>query len=100
MSCPWVDNDDDGSPEHRVHVSNLPWRTDERSLKDAFAVYNPIYADIATDRETGRSRGFGFVAFKDSESMNDAIEGMNGQDLGGRTITVSEANQRSRRQRR
>ncbi|KAK1629933.1 hypothetical protein QYE76_004248 [Lolium multiflorum] len=45
MSCPWWDNDDDGSPEHRVHVSNLPWRADERSLKDAFADYDPIYAD-------------------------------------------------------
>ncbi|XP_047046325.1 glycine-rich RNA-binding protein 7-like [Lolium rigidum] len=100
MSCPWWDNDDDGSPEHRVRVSNLPWRADERSLKDAFADYDPIYADIVTDRETGRSRGFGFVAFKDSKSMNDAIEGMNGQDLGVRTITVSEANQRTRRQRR
>jgi hypothetical protein len=47
MSCPWWDNDDDGSPEHRVHVSNLPWRADERSLKDAFADYDPIYADVS-----------------------------------------------------
>jgi hypothetical protein len=47
MSCPWWDNDDDGSPEYRVHVSNLPWRTDEDSLMDAFADYKPIYADVS-----------------------------------------------------
>ncbi|KAL3382970.1 hypothetical protein AABB24_002459 [Solanum stoloniferum] len=49
---------------------------------------------IINDRETGRSRGFGFVTFKDEQAMRDAIEGMNGQDLDGRNITVNEAQSR------
>ncbi|KAL7242904.1 hypothetical protein ACSBR1_015329 [Camellia fascicularis] len=49
---------------------------------------------IINDRETGRSRGFEFVTFKDEQSMRDAIEGMNGQDLDGRNITVNEAQSR------
>jgi hypothetical protein len=47
MSCPWWDNDGEWSPEYRVHVSNLPWRTDEDSLMDAFADYKPIHADVS-----------------------------------------------------
>ncbi|KAI8009691.1 hypothetical protein LOK49_LG06G02211 [Camellia lanceoleosa] len=49
---------------------------------------------IINDRETGRSRGFGFMTFKDEQSMRDAIEGMNGQDLDGRNITVNDTQSR------
>ncbi|KAF7054488.1 hypothetical protein CFC21_062154 [Triticum aestivum] len=100
MSAPWWDSDENRSAvEYRAYVGNLPWGTDERSLKDFFD-YRPLNADIVTDRETGRSRGFGFVWFDDEESLSNAIHGMNGQELGGRTITVDRANQRPRRWRR
>lgn len=55
------------------------------------------FFQIVTDHETGRARGFGFVNFEDNKSMNDAIQGMNGQELGGRNITVNKANDRPRR---
>uniref|UniRef100_A0ACD5Y6J7 Uncharacterized protein n=1 Tax=Avena sativa TaxID=4498 RepID=A0ACD5Y6J7_AVESA len=99
MSAPWWDSDpkDRSGPEYRVHVGNLSWGTDERSLKDAFASYGPSSAEVVVDRETGRSRGFGFVNFEDSKSMSDAIQGMKGQELGGRNITVDQANYRPRR---
>ncbi|KAJ4962537.1 hypothetical protein NE237_022476 [Protea cynaroides] len=61
----------------------------------AFSQYGEIIeSKIISDRETGRSRGFGFVTFRDEQSMRDAIEGMNGQDLDGRNITVNQAQTR------
>ncbi|CAN6231700.1 unnamed protein product [Urochloa humidicola] len=99
MSAPWWDSDwkDRSGPEYRCYVSNLPYSANESSLKDAFANYGAISSEVVVDRETGRSRGFGFVQFEDQKSMNDAIQGMNGQQVGGRNVNVSQANQRSRR---
>ncbi|ONK74508.1 uncharacterized protein A4U43_C03F7090 [Asparagus officinalis] len=53
-----------------------------------------LLPQIINDRETGRSRGFGFVTFSNEQAMRDAIEGMNGQNLDGRSITVNEAQSR------
>uniref|UniRef100_A0A0D9ZVW5 RRM domain-containing protein n=1 Tax=Oryza glumipatula TaxID=40148 RepID=A0A0D9ZVW5_9ORYZ len=99
MAAPWWDSDyKDRSPlEYRVYVGNLPFSANDRSLKDSFANYGAISAEIAWDSVMGRSRGFGFVNFEDSESVKAAIQGMNGQDIGGRNVTVAKANTRPRR---
>ncbi|KAF5787456.1 putative RNA recognition motif domain, nucleotide-binding alpha-beta plait domain superfamily [Helianthus annuus] len=82
--------------EYRCFVGGLAWATTDRSLEDAFRQYGEVLdSKIINDRETGRSRGFGFVTFKDEQSLRDAIEGMNGQSLDGRNITVNEAQSRS-----
>ena len=81
--------------EYRCFVGGLAWATDDRSLEAAFSPYGEILdPKIINDRETGRSRGFGFVTFSSEQSMRDAIEGMNGKDLDGRSITVNEAQSR------
>ncbi|WOK94664.1 hypothetical protein Cni_G03369 [Canna indica] len=81
--------------EFRCFVGGLAWTTDDISLQRAFSAYGEIVeSKIINDRETGRSRGFGFVTFRDEQAMRDAIEGMNGQTLDGRSITVNEAQDR------
>ncbi|KAH7665101.1 RNA recognition motif domain-containing protein [Dioscorea alata] len=79
----------------RCFVGGLAWATDEHSLTEAFKIFGDILeSKVINDRETGRSRGFGFVTFKEEHSMRDAIDGMNGKDLDGRSITVNEAQSR------
>ncbi|GKV42835.1 hypothetical protein SLEP1_g50200 [Rubroshorea leprosula] len=81
--------------EYRCFVGGLAWATDDQSLERAFSQFGEIIeSKIINDRETGRSRGFGFVTFRDEKSMLDAIEGMNGQNLDGRNITVNQAQSR------
>ncbi|XP_065856720.1 glycine-rich RNA-binding, abscisic acid-inducible protein-like [Euphorbia lathyris] len=81
--------------EYRCFVGGLAWATNDDALQDAFSAYGEILdSKIINDRETGRSRGFGFVTFNNEKSMRDAIEGMNGRDLDGRNITVNEAQSR------
>ncbi|MBD0418407.1 RNA-binding protein, partial [Streptomyces sp. TRM S81-3] len=76
-------------------VGGLAWATDDRSLEAAFSTFGEILeSKIINDRETGRSRGFGFVTFSSEQAMRDAIEGMNGKELDGRNITVNEAQSR------
>ncbi|CAN0866684.1 Glycine-rich RNA-binding protein GRP1A [Linum grandiflorum] len=81
--------------EYRCFVGGLAWATTDDALYEAFSTHGQIIeSKIINDRETGRSRGFGFVTFSDEKSMRDAIEGMNGQNLDGRNITVNEAQSR------
>lgn len=77
-----------------LYVGNLPWATTEEELVAAFSQYAQVVsARIITDRETGRSRGFGFVEVNEEDAEN-AINALNGTLLGGRPITVNEAQPR------
>jgi cold-inducible RNA-binding protein len=78
-----------------LYVGNLNFRTDEEGLRAAFSEYGTVSdARIVMDRDTGRSRGFGFVEMEDDAAAQSAIEGMNGADLDGRPLRVNEAQPR------
>ncbi|MCL4495706.1 MAG: RNA-binding protein [Firmicutes bacterium] len=80
-----------------LYVGNLPWTTTEDELAQAFAQHaHVVSARIIMDRETGRSRGFGFVEVAD-EDVDRAVESMNGTQLNGRDIIVNEARPRQNR---
>ena len=78
-----------------IYVGNLSFDTTERDLEAAFATYGAVStARIATDRDTGRARGFGFVEMSNQTEAQAAIAGLNGAELQGRTLTVNEARPR------
>jgi len=75
----------------KMFVGNLSFGTTESDLREAFEQFGTVESvAIINDRETGRSKGFGFVEMSDDEA-NNAIAKMNGSDLNGRTLTVNEA---------
>lgn len=77
-----------------LYVGNLPWSTTDEALMEAFSAYGGVVSSrIITDRETGRSRGFGFVEVDDSDA-DKMVSAMNGTDFGGRQIVVNEAKPR------
>ncbi|HJT70393.1 MAG TPA: RNA-binding protein [Terriglobales bacterium] len=81
-----------------LYVGNLPHSTTEAELRSFFEAHGAVdKVSIVTDRETGRSRGFGFVEMADSTAADKAIAALNGSDLGGRTLTVNEAKPKSDR---
>lgn len=78
-----------------LYVGNLNFRTDEEGLRAAFSEYGTVTdARIVMDRDTGRSRGFGFVEIEDDAAAESAIQSMNGADLDGRPLRVNEAQPR------
>lgn len=80
----------------RIYVGNLSFKTSSEDLREVFSEYGEVVdASVVSDRETGRSRGFGFVEMNDG--AEDAIEALNGQEVGGRTLTVNEARPRENR---
>lgn len=84
-----------------IYVGNLPYGTDRDKLRDIFAAYGEVTAArIVTDRETGRSKGFGFVEMTNDEEARRAIEAMNGNEIEGRKAVVNEARPREERPRR
>lgn len=77
-----------------LYVGNLPWSTTDTSLSDAFRAHGSVISSrIITDKETGRSRGFGFVEVEDADAEK-MIEAMNGAEFGGRQLVVNEAKPR------
>ncbi|TNE31737.1 MAG: RNA-binding protein [Bacteroidetes bacterium] len=82
----------------KLYVGGLSWDTSEDALKNAFEQYGQVEeAKIITDRESGRSRGFGFVTFTDDQDAMSAIDAMNGSELDGRNLSVNEARERAPR---
>ena len=82
----------------RLFVGSLSYDTRDDDLRTAFAAYGtPVSATVIIDRDTSRSKGFGFVEFASAEEGKKAIEGLNGKELQGRTINVAEARPREDR---
>ena|SRR6186713_939001 len=82
----------------RLFVGSLSWNTDDDGLRAAFERFGTVEdAKVITDRETGRSRGFGFVTFEEEAAAQNAIQEMNNSELDGRTLVVNEAQERAPR---
>ena len=78
----------------KIYVGNLPWSIGDPELQDLFASYGTVHsAKVITDRETGRSRGFGFVEM-DEDAAQKAISELDGRDHAGRALRVNEAQDR------
>jgi len=81
-----------------IFVGNLSFNTNEDELRQIFEGYGQVdRVSIMTDRDTGRSRGFGFVEMTNNDDGAKAIAGLNGSQLGGRTINVNEARPKAER---
>ncbi len=82
----------------KVFVGGLAWATDDDGLRAAFEKYGEVTdAVVIKDRDTGRSRGFGFVTFSSKDAMAQAVSAMDGADLDGRSVRVNEAQERQSR---
>jgi RNA recognition motif-containing protein len=83
---------------NKIFVGNLSYNTNDDSLRDAFASFGSVTeAKVILDRESGKSRGFGFVEFSTSDEADKAIADMDGQELDGRALTVNVAQERKPR---
>ncbi len=81
----------------KIYVGNLPWSATEADLRDLFATIGEVHSTaVITDRDTGRSRGFGFIEMDDADAEK-AIAELNGRELGDRALRVNEAQERQRR---
>ena len=82
-----------------IYVGNLSYRMSDGELREVFSEFGKVSsARIINDRETGRSKGFGFVEMPDDNAANEAIEALNGKEVSGRNIRVNEARPREPRQ--
>ena len=81
-----------------IFVGNLDFNTSEADLRQVFEAYGQVdRVSILTDRETGRSRGFGFVEMASADDGDKAIAALNGSDMGGRKLNVNEARPKTER---
>lgn len=86
---------------YKLFVGGLPFSTTDDELQQAFAEYGAVAsAVVIKDRDSGRSKGFGFVEFESDDEGKKAQDAMNGKELGGRAITVNQAREREERPRR
>ena len=84
-----------------IYVGNLSYKMGDSELEKVFAEFGEVKsAKVIVDRDTGRSKGFGFVEMQTAESGSEAIEALNGKDCEGRTLRVNEAKPREERPRR
>ena len=84
----------------KLYVGNLSFETTENDLQDLFEQHGKVTeVALINDRETGRSRGFGFVTMNDATEATAAMNAFNGKDVQGRTLTVNEARAREERPR-
>jgi len=82
----------------RIYLGNLPYESAEEDLEETFRQYGQVESvTIIRDRDTGRSKGFGFVEMPENGEAQSAIDAMNGKEMGGRTLTVNEARPREER---
>lgn len=87
-----------GAMKNKLFVGGLSWDTTDEGLREAFEQFGEVdEAKVITDRDTGRSRGFGFVTYSQAENAETAMESMNGATLDGRQINVNEARERQPR---
>jgi len=76
----------------KIYVGNCSFDVTEQQLRDVFAAYGDVASvSVITDRDTGRPRGFAFIEMSDQGAAQNAIRGVNGTQLGGRTLNVNEA---------
>jgi RNA recognition motif-containing protein len=81
----------------KIYVGNLPWSADDSGLRDLFSTVGEVHsASVVSDRETGRSRGFGFIEMDDSDA-DKAISELNGREMDGRQLRINEARPREDR---
>lgn len=79
----------------KIYVGNLPFSVNDTELRSMFEAHGQVAsASVVMDRETGRPRGFGFVEMSDDGEADQAINAMNGKEIGGRALTVNEARPR------
>ena len=82
----------------KLYVGNLSYETNNTALENAFSEFGTVEsATVLTDRDTGRSKGFGFVEMATKDQADAAIQGLNGKNLGGRDVIVNEARPQEKR---